>query len=139
VSCRVIRRVSPAEDVREVLAILDQGNRRKTVAATALNRDSSRAHTVFVATVQRRVRGSRDHRRVLAGGVTSRSVPCVRVPAQLSSTLLHAASAHPSQVSEPSCRALPGGDGPGTLDVTVAQPLLRIVVRRGVIVWATVP
>ena len=45
-----------AEDVYEVLAMLERGARRKQVAATALNRGSSRAHTMFSITVERRVR-----------------------------------------------------------------------------------
>jgi hypothetical protein len=47
-----------AGDVFEVLAMLDQGSRRKAVAITALNSDSSRSHTIFSITVDRRVSDS---------------------------------------------------------------------------------
>ena len=45
-----------ADDVFEVLAMLEYGSKRKAIAVTALNRDSSRSHTVFSIVVDRRVR-----------------------------------------------------------------------------------
>ena len=42
-----------AGSVREVLALLQRGARRKVTAATALNMQSSRGHTVFHVTVRR--------------------------------------------------------------------------------------
>jgi hypothetical protein len=46
-----------AASVHDVLAMLEHGGRRNIVAVTALNRDSSRSHTMFTISVERRVRG----------------------------------------------------------------------------------
>ena len=47
----------PATSVQEVLSLLELGARAKSVAATALNRASSRGHTVFTLRLRRALRG----------------------------------------------------------------------------------
>jgi hypothetical protein len=55
-SARMVFIVCCAETVYEVLGMLEKGARRKVVATTALNRVSSRAHTLFTIQLERKVK-----------------------------------------------------------------------------------
>ena len=57
----------------EIARIMEQGNRARTVAATAMNAVSSRSHAIFfITTTQIRVRGRRQPHRGGACGSTNR-------------------------------------------------------------------